>query len=531
MSTNYTKLVTLTTSSQGSAQALVQFPDSTFTPSGSTTTYSGIYLAAFNLTTNTASDQFTVGILDASIYHRGEEVNINAVGYNSGQTATLSIRRDGSSILSESITASDQGVFNYIWTIPENAAVGNYNVTINPQNNPKLIADSQNFTIPGYPITFITKNLADQLVTGIIVEALDLATNTIYSGTTSTNGATVINLDLGNYSATAYWNEVQVGQIQITVSAEANFNITCQLTNLQITVQDRNGIIIPFINLNMTYQYTTTKTTTTQTGMAEGQTDISGSYVFKSILTGISYNINANKYDVTFNSGNNTITNLPSQPLNEAIIIVPEEAITITVTDHKQNPLPNARIELIEQTSGIFYGINTNNNGLASSEITFGRYRTKVFTSDNTLLNETIISVLSDTQTHIQCDLFNIPLSVKVIDYFGNPISNVDVQLSRAGMNTITATTNADGTYTFENVIGGNLQLTAYLPSDQGSYVAKNVNVDEQTTIEIRMGTLVNFGGLMLSTALFATLIIVLITIIVLVIFEIFRRKKTNVKE
>ncbi len=89
LSTQYSKIVSLGTSNQaGSANAQVTYPDSTFQPSGSLTDYSGSYSVSFNQ--SFAQSQFSIGFLDSSTYHRGQTATIRAVGYSSGETATLS---------------------------------------------------------------------------------------------------------------------------------------------------------------------------------------------------------------------------------------------------------------------------------------------------------------------------------------------------------------------------------------------------------------------------------------------------------
>ena len=55
-------------------------------------------------------------------------------------------------------------------------------------------------------------------------------------------------------------------------------------------------------------------------------------------------------------------------------------------------------IEMSEVTSGLFYGNVTDSSGTVTLEVTFGKYRLRVYT-DNVLLNETIIEVFSDIQT------------------------------------------------------------------------------------------------------------------------------------
>jgi hypothetical protein len=525
LATNFTQFVSLTTGSSGTARAQLTFPAASFQLSGSTTIYTGLYTAYFNRSEGLGESQFLIGITDASQYHKQDTVTIRAVGYQPSQTATLTILNpSGNSVLSQTVTASNQGIITKDWTIPSTATVGDYNVTITSQTTPKAIPDSQIFSIPGYKITINTLNLAGELVPYLDLEAIDQASNTITPGSSGYYGSTLLNLDKGDHTINAYWAEdVKVGEITVSITGDATYNITCQLTNLKIMVQDKNGVPIPSTDLNMTYQYVTT-TGVTQTGNGSAQTDLSGSFTFDSALPGINYVVSASKYGVVFNAGNNTISNLPAQPTYQAIIICPEETLTLKTIDYHSAVLPNTHIELIEQESGIFYSSTTDSNGGVSVQVTFGQYRLRVYTADSVLLNETIINVLSNTQSQIRCVLYNLEVSVKVVDYFGNPISNVNVQLSRPSMSTRSATTQGDGTATFSNVIGGNVEITAYPSGNEGAYAAKNIYVDSPTAVQIQMANYAALGPLLMGTSTLATLLIILAVVVLVIALEVFRR-------
>ena len=526
LATNYTTtMISFTSSSLGTAQAQVTFPDSSFQPSGATTIYTGLYTAFFNMTEGLGQNQFSIGLTDASQYHKQDTVKIRAVGYQPSLTATLTIQGQAGTILSKAVTASDQGVITTDWTIPSTATVGQYNVTITPQTNPKAIPDSQTFDIPGYPVTIRALNLAGEVVPQLTIQALDEASSTLTNGTTYIDGTVTMNLEKGNQTITAYWNLVKVGQIKITIAGYSTFDINCQLTNLKIVVQDKNGIAIPFVDVSLKYQFVTTTTGTTQTGNASGQTDISGAYVFNSTLPGINYDVDASKYGVVFNVGNSTINNLPAQPSNQVTVLCPDKTLTLTTVDYNLAALTNARIELVEQSSGIFYSASTGSTGTVSVQVTFGQYRLRIYTSDNTLLNETVINVLSNTQSQVRCALYNLQVSIKIVDYFGNPISNVNIQLSRPGMNTRSATTQGDGTATFDNVIGGNIQITAYPSGNEGAFAAENLYLDSPTTVQIKMASFVALGSLLIGTSLLATLLIVVIAVVVFLGFEVYKKK------
>jgi hypothetical protein len=529
LNTNYSRLIELSTTQTGTARAQVTYPDAAFQPSGSLTDYAGLYRVYFNLTTLLAEDQFFVGFTDASEYHREQSVTIRAIGYQPNENSTITIKyaQTDANVHSEAVTASSEGVINAAWAVPSNALIGDYNITITPQNTPKLIPDSQLFTVPGYPIKIRTLNLAGDVVPQILVEALDQATTTLYNGTSGYDGIASVNLEKGNHTIDAFWNGVKVGEISSSITGESAFDLTCALTNLKITVQDKSGILIPFVNIDITYQYVTTKEGLSKTGSASGQTDLWGTFVLNSTLLGMSYTINASIYGMVFNTGNNTVSSLPVQPTSEVIILCPSRTLALKILDYNLAAIPNARISLVELTSGIFYGAVTDNAGKVTVEVTFGKYRLRVY-ADNILLNEIVIEVFSDTQSEIRCSLYNIQVSVAVVDYFGQPIPNAHVVLHGPGTETLSATTQSDGTTKFSNVIGGDMQIIAYPPGMENSYGAVNLRVEAPTSIQIKMAKYVLLGPFLIETSLLATFIIILAAIILFLSIEVYRRKRVK---
>jgi hypothetical protein len=111
------------------------------------------------------------------------------------------------------------------------------------------------------------------------------------------------------------------------------------------------------------------------------------------------------------------------------------------------------------------------------------------------------------------------------VDYFGNGIGNVNVQFSRTGTETRSATTQGDGTANFSNVIGGNVEITAYLSGNQNSFVAANLQVDSPSTLTLSMSKYVSLGGAVIETSALTTIILIVIAILVLLVLEVFRRK------
>ncbi|MCW4006642.1 MAG: hypothetical protein NWF04_08645 [Candidatus Bathyarchaeota archaeon] len=524
LNTTYSKMVSLTTSDVGTAQTQITFPDSTFTPSGSTTNYAGTYKAYFNLTDNLAQKNFDIGITDKTQYIRQETVTINAVDYQPSQTATLTITHDDTTVLSQTLTASSEGKLSATWQIPSTATLGTYNVTITTQNSPKAIVDSQTFELPGAPMIFQTVNLAGEPVNDVLLEVLDHASGAVYSETTGIYGTASMNLEEGDVTVSAYLHSAKVGETQLSVKENGTYTITCSLTNLEIRVREKNGVAIPFVDLDLYFEYTT-RTGATESGYATGQTNSSGIFVFPSTLPNVDCIVNASKYGAVFNLNNNTISDLPEQPSSQVTILCPEKTLALTVVDSGLNAVPNSRIVLTEQDSGLYYTKTADGNGAAQLSVVFGRYDVSVYTANDVLLNQTTLTVTSNTQTQIKC-VYNLDVSVKVVDYFGAPISGINVQLSGDNAETQTATTQGDGTVVFTNLIGGTIEIAAYPSGDENSFVATSLQLDSSTDVQLALAQYVALGSLLVDASLLLTLCVVLAAVLLFLGIELYRRKR-----
>ncbi|MCL4429182.1 MAG: carboxypeptidase-like regulatory domain-containing protein [Chloroflexi bacterium] len=525
LGTTYSKIVALgTPNAKGTASTQVTFPDSTFSPSGSLTDYAGTYTVYFNQSESLAQSTFTVNFIDSTTYHRGQTVTVRATGYQPNADATLTVTsvKSGSTLDTASVTASADGVISTTWVVPATADIGDYTIKLTTQTSPKSIPDSENFNVPGYAIKIQTVNLAGQVVPQVALQAQDGATGTVYNGVSDSNGAANFNLETGTNVITALWNGVNVGETNITVSGDATFTISCQLTNLKITVENTDGITMPFVDLNILYQYQSGSGS--KTGNALGQTDSTGSFTLNSTLPGATYTIDASVYGQIFNAGNNTVSNLPTQATAQVFIVCPSETLTLSVVGYNQEAITGARIELVELSNGLFYSATTDSNGAVTTQPTFGMYRARVY-KDNILINETNVQVFSSSQQQIRCTLYGIQLSVAVVDFLGTPISNVNVTLN--GPEKLSATTQSNGKATFNNIVGGNMQIIAQAPGVQGAYQAVTVTVNQPTTLQIKMDKYVALGSLLIPASLLITILIIVVAIIALALVEVYRRRRT----
>jgi hypothetical protein len=299
------------------------------------------------------------------------------------------------------------------------------------------------------------------------------------------------------------------------------------LINLEITVQNENENLMSFVTLEITYQFVTTRTSSSKTGFASGETDLSGTYILHSVLPGITYAINASLYDIVFNVDNKTITNVPSQPTFKVAIVCPNYSLAIKITDYNAEAIPNVRIELVEVTNGLFNGAVTNIGGTVNVDVTFGKYKLRVY-KDKILLNSTVIDIFKDTQHEIRCSLYNIQLSVKVMDCFNHPIANINVMLHRSGIDPWSSKTQVNGVAIFSNVIGGDMQIIAYPEGLESSYEAFSIRVEESKEVEIKLAKYILLGPFLIESSAVATFIVILLALLLFVSIEVYRKKRSK---
>ena len=517
--TTYSKIILLSApNSKGIASGQVTFPDSSFEPAGSTTNYPGEYDYAFNGTL--AEGKFAINILDQSSYHRGQVVSIRGTGYQPNQDATITVSTKTGSILDTfSTTASSEGIITSSYTISQSAEIGEYTVKINPTGTQKAIPDSQTYTIAGYTVKVQTTNIAGEAVSDISMQAVDTITNAVYNAISDSDGMADFKFEKGPVGLTAFWNSVNVGTTNITVNGEGTFTLKCQLTNLKITVKNTAGVFIPFVNLNIQYNY---QSTGTKTGNAQGQTGPTGSYTLKSALAGATYKVDASIYNQTFNTANNTFSNLPNQATVEVVIVCPNRPLSLNVLGYNQAPISDARIELVELSNGLFYSVTTDANGDASANVTLGLYRLRIY-KEKALINEVeSLQVFSPIQKQIVATLFGIQVQVKVVDALGGPVPNAEVTLN--GPQRVMEITRNDGVATFENVIGGDMQIIAQ--DSSGIYQAETLTVNQPGTVIIKIDKYIALGSLLIPSTFLLAIIIIILSIVTVIAVEIVRLRK-----
>jgi hypothetical protein len=477
-------------------------------PAGANTNLTGEYKILLN--TTLATQPFSIGLTNCTEYHRFQTVDIKAV-YKPGENVTLAISGEDVDH-SENVTASPVGIVHYAnWTVPSNVSMGIYTVNItstSPNPTTKTPPDLQYFTVPGFDVNITTRNLAGEPVGNVALEAFEHGIS-VTKETSDLKGLAVMKLEVGNYSCIAIFEDQEVGNFSIEIVNETLLEFYCNLTSMKILVTDKDNNRIPFADV-----YVTPKNQTFST-------NANGTVVLHSLLSNLTYVLNASRYNMPFNI--TTIQQLPLKDWFNITIICPAITLQVDVTDVQGQPL-NVTVRVQEFTCGLHYHENTL-NGKAVLNCTFGRYRIKTYVGE-ILLNETSVDLFQKKNVAIICRLYGLTVSVRVVDYFGQPISNANVELQREGLSISPKRTKSNGIATFPDLIGGNLTVTVYLADQTQPCVAATYSVEEAKSIEVRIGKYVALAGFLVETSQLITAIIIVAAVILIVLIEVYTRKR-----
>ncbi len=507
----YKKLVNVTTSDVGSASAAVVFPDEF---DRAKTNFTGTYAVFFN--TSLARYNFPVGLTDSLEYHRYQTVNIQAL-YKPSENVNITIT--GNNVRSsENVTADGStGLVHYTnWFVPENASMGTYTVSVvSVSTSPTIKSppDTQSFTVPGYSVNVTALNLASETVSNVLVKMLENGTS-VAEGLTDSDGLAYLRLEIGNYSGQAHYKDAKVGENPLMViTNDSLLNLDCNLTNIRVTVADEAANDLPEVELLLV------SSVDNQTLF----TDITGTVIAHSILPNVTYTLNFSRYEMPFNS--TIIPLLPAIAWYDLAITCPTVTLNVSVTNAKGQPIEGAIVKTQELLGGQYYE-GTTVNGLVSLSCPFGKYTVGVYVS-GTKVNETTVK-LNETTVNlpINCGLYGLSVSIRVVDYFGQGIPNANVTWQRSGLEG-SSIAGADGKVSFNNIIGGDLQVTVRLSGQSEPCIIARAYVDAAVeSVEVKVDKYVVLLGMFVETSRLVATIIIVLALILILSLEIVRRRR-----
>ena len=517
----YSALILSNTTDTGIGNATLTYPDDF---SGAHTNYTGTYSVFFNGTL--ATDIFFVGLTDRTEYHRFQTVDIKASGYQPEENVTLTITGENR-YYSVSLNANDEGIIHHVWPVPPDARIGTYMVNITFNITAKTPPDIQNFTVPGFDVNITALNLAEEPVPQVTIQIFENETSVV-NATSGSNGLASVKLEIGNYTANAWFKGENVGEREMIVNESSlSFNITCNLTNLKVLVLaivDGNEFFVPEVGLSLSPE--------NLTSTPNLNTNITGLAVFHHLLPNKNYTLNASRYDMQFNT--TTLYGLlqDGNPVAwfDLTIICPTYTLQVNVTNPNADdqPISNALVRVQEIMGGLYFE-NVAIDGIAVFNIPLGRYITEVYVN-GIKLNETFVN-LNGTLVNmpISCKFYGLDITIQVVDYFGQSIPNANVTLSLDGLERWNLT-KSNGIAEFPESIGGNLQVTVYLPGHSQPYLVSTLYVDGSKTIQIKIERYTMLAGFLVETSHLVMAIIILVSVIVILSMEFYRRRRLKPK-
>jgi len=524
---NWTANRLVRTKEDGSGENSTKYPDDF---AGADTKYLGTYSMTVNETL--ASGSFAVGVTDDLDYRRTNRVIIQGAGYNGTRDVTINLTKDGISVKGypKNVTTSEQGVATDLWTIPENATLGIYTVALTNATTGKvkgLIPDIQNFTVIEIIVYCQARNkYDDEPLADVTIEISSRGAPIIRGKTNTTGWVDFRLLYRGNYTFKAFWEEVQVGSLEnqsVTGSAtdyllQKLFNIECELARITITVTDKDGLPLPFINITLT---------SNKTGPLHlPETNYTG-IAITNAFTNTSCTLEARRYGYLFNR-----TSIENLTLTSRInITCPTYTLFVHVLDSKSLPLQSVSVIAYEWSSQRVTGSGiTNDLGSIAVNCTFGRYKIRVYDQQSgILLNETVTDLIEDKSfLVIHCRISNLDFSVAVKDYFGHPIPNALVKIEREGEEIGSLHVGSNGTVSLHGIIGGDYRISVYVAGKLCE--TRTLYIDETKVVVFKVDRFVMIGGYSLEITQFVAWISLGIVFVLFVLALMFKRLR-KVKE
>jgi hypothetical protein len=489
------------------------------------TNFTGVYKAAFNSTLATAT--FTVGLTNSTQYHRFQYVDIKAAAYRPGENVTVKILSGTETLLKENVTAGSGRFVNANWTVPSNASIGTYtlNITsISSTPTKKSPPDIQAFIVPGFSINITARNLA-----GDPVPSLDFRVyqnnKSVINSSSDQEGFVPLQLEIGTFLCNATFKSKKVGELTINVANAATYNFTCLLTDLRVLIINGLGVQIPGVAVFLKPDNRTL-----------ALSDINGTIVERSMLPIVTspYILNVSRYGQSFN-----VTNIPTLLVNgntvpwyNVTIVCPTLKLQVNVTGVTGRPISNVKVKVRESMGGIFNEGNTSSGGIAMLNCTFGEYAVEVDDALGVKLGGTFIDLFKNGNISIKCPLYDLTLSVKVADYFGQPVSNANVTIQLGNLISRWNLTQSKGTATFYGLDGGTYVIAVLLSGQTEPFIQQSVGVGSSNqTVSVRVDKYVMLAGSLVEASQLGIAVVIAVTIFLALLIEVYRRTTRKARQ
>jgi type IV secretory pathway VirB2 component (pilin) len=209
-------------------------------------------------------------------------------------------------------------------------------------------------------------------------------------------------------------------------------------------------------------------------------------------------------------------------------IICPLLNLTVHAEDAKNATLAGYPVQIYEFDGGLYPPGNqtTDASGNVTFSASFGEYQVRLYNPNETiLLNEKYYDLVNASAFFLmRSSICHTNLSVTVLDYFGLPMPNIEVELERDGAATVTLKTNEKGVAFFDSITGGSCFIS--ISAGSGSPIeTANVFVQGNTATTVTVGGYVSVFGLLVGTSQFAVILTFVVFIVLLLLFLLYRRR------
>jgi hypothetical protein len=153
-------------------------------------------------------------------------------------------------------------------------------------------------------------------------------------------------------------------------------------------------------------------------------------------------------------------------------------------------------------------------------------YSVKVYDPNGIKLNETQVSLFANRNITMLCQLYNLTILVRVIDYFGQPLANMNVTLHREGLTPVSSLTQSDGKAMFNGITGGDVEVSIYLFGQSQPFEEEIFSISNSTTVDIGINKYFMLAGSFVDVAQFVTVLVIILTVLAVLSLELLRRRR-----
>lgn len=224
---------------------------------------------------------------------------------------------------------------------------------------------------------------------------------------------------------------------------------------------------------------------TDETGKAIFDVDLPyGDYYVKELVAPIGYELNDEKYPVTFNDSTDIRITVKDNPTE----------VTIKKVDENDKPLAGNRLQVINQvTNEVVYDFITTDKDLVISELPYGKYTLhEVTPTDGYTTAKDVAFELSTTNSKITVTMTNLPIKVQIlkVDDQDKPLAGAQFELLREDGSVYTTWT-SETTAKELNLPIGNYTLHEIKAPD-GYETSENLKIKVEDTSEVQSFKVVN---------------------------------------